>query len=151
VGFEYDLESFNLLRQFSLSTEGWGLAQNGQFLIRSDGSPTLYLLDPTTFDEVGRIEVQAGGQPVAYLNELEYIQGEIFANVWKTDQIARIDPQTGRVVGWIDLSGLLSPGEGTNPESVLNGIAYDPAGQRLFVTGKNWPYLFEISLTGSVR
>jgi glutamine cyclotransferase len=150
VGFVYDLDSFKLLRQFNFGTEGWGLTQNGQYLIRGDGSSTLYLLDPNTFEEVGRIDVQASGQPVFNLNELEYIDGEIFANVWKTDRIARIDPQTGHVVGWIDLSGLLSPREVSSPGAVLNGIAYDVAGQRLFVTGKNWPHLFEIQLIGAV-
>jgi len=148
VGFVYALESFRLLRQFNYPGEGWGLTQDGRRLIMSDGSPTLRFLDPETLAETGRLEVRASGASVYQLNELEFVDGEIYANIWKTDRIARIDPTTGNVVGWIDLAGLLSPPERPeDPEAVLNGIAYDADGHRLFVTGKLWPRLFEIALT----
>jgi glutaminyl-peptide cyclotransferase len=113
----------------------------------SDGTPTLRVLDPLTLREVRRIKVTADGQPVFNLNELEWVKGEILANIWQTDQIARIDPKTGQVVGWINLSGLLSAADRSGEtDDVLNGIAYDAAGDRLFVTGKRWPKLFEIRL-----
>ena len=146
TGFVYALDSFDLLRQFSYPGEGWGLTQDGQRLIMSDGTSTLRFLDPETLAETGHLDVRANGDSVSLLNELEYVDGEIYANIWKTDRIARIDPQTGQVVAWIDLSGLISPQERPNAEAVLNGIAYDAAGRRLFVTGKLWPRLFEIVL-----
>lgn len=149
VGFVYDRETFALLHEFSYATEGWGITHDGQRLIASDGTSTLYFWDPATFKEIGRIEVKDGDQPVVRLNELEYVNGEIFANVWQTDRIARIDPTTGRVLGWIDLTGLLSAQERTGTEDVLNGIAYDAQGERLFVTGKLWPKVFEIELVAT--
>lgn len=146
VGFVYDRETFAPLHEFSYATEGWGITHDGKRLIASDGTSTLYFWDPATFKEIGRIEVKDGDQPVVRLNELEYVNGEIFANVWQTDRIARIDPTTGRVLGWIDLTGLLNAQERAGTEDVLNGIAYDAQGGRLFVTGKLWPKVFEIEL-----
>ena len=145
TGFVYDKTSFAELDQFSYPTEGWGLTHDGEYLIMSDGTPTLHFLDPDTFAETRSIEVMDNNGPVVRLNELEYIGGEIFANVWHTDRIARIDPVSGRVVGWIDLAGLLTPEEAA-AANVLNGIAFDDATDRLFVTGKYWPKLFEIEL-----
>ena len=146
VGLVYDKETFERQRDFTYPTEGWGLTHDGQRLIISDGSSTLHFLDPETLEEIGWIDVHDDGVPVTRLNELEYVQGEIFANVWKTDLVARIDPETGQVVGWIGLAGLLSPEDRDGPIDVLNGIAYDPENDRLFVTGKLWPRLFEIKL-----
>lgn len=145
VGFIYDLASFEQLRTFHYTGEGWGLTHDGARLIMSDGSPQLRFLDPETLKETGRITVRDPSGPVENLNELEYVKGEIFANVWQTDRIARISPKDGRVTGWIDLSGLL-PAPNRSPEAVLNGIAYDAAGDRLFVTGKLWPRVFQIKL-----
>ena len=145
--FVYDKDSFDLLREFTYRTEGWGLTHDGRRLILSDGTATLYFLHPDTFAETARLTVRDHRGPVIRLNELEYVRGEIFANVWQTDRIARIDPHTGHVTGWIDLTGLLPPGDRRRPVDVLNGIAYDPRTDRLFVTGKWWPKLFEISLT----
>lgn len=146
VGFVYDKYTFKLIREFSYPTEGWGLTHDGHHLIMSDGTSTLHLLDPVTLAEVGRLEVQSDDGPVTRLNELEYIGGEIYANIWQTDNIARIDPKTAKVTGWICLTGLLSPDDHTYPVDVLNGIAYDVKGDRLFVTGKLWPKLFEIKV-----
>jgi glutamine cyclotransferase len=146
TGFVYDRETFALLHTFSYPTEGWGLTHDGQRLIMSDGTADLYFLDPETLQEVGRVEVRDTNGPVMMLNELEYVEGEVFANVWKTDWIVRIDPDTGQVTGWIDLAGLLPPEQRSQPVDVLNGIAYDEATGRLFVTGKLWPRLFEIEL-----
>lgn len=146
VGFVYDKQTFQLLDTFNYSTEGWGITHDGRSFIISDGSSTLHLLDPQTFKEIGRIEVHTRDGPVSRLNELEYVQGEIYANIWKTDRIARISPQTGEVVGWIDLEGLLKPEDRHRRIDVLNGIAYDVKNDRLFVTGKLWPKLFEIEL-----
>ena len=143
----YDKASFDLLREFTYRTEGWGLTHDGRRLIMSDGTATLYFLRPDTFAETARLTVRDHRGPVIRLNELEYVRGEIFANVWQTDRIARIDPRTGHVTGWIDLTGLLPPGDPRRPVDVLNGIAYDPRTDRLFVTGKWWPKLFEITLT----
>ena len=148
LGFVYDKETFDLIREFSYSTEGWGITYDGVRLIMSDGSSTLHFFDPETLEETGRIEVQSNGEPVTRLNELEYARGEIYANVWTTNRIAIISPQTGRIVGWIDLEGLLNPEQQTHAD-VLNGIAYDPINDRLFVTGKLWPTLFEIDLVPS--
>ena len=146
VGFVYDRQTFQLLDTFNYPSEGWGITHDGKSLIMSDGTSTLYFLDPQTFREVGRLEVHTRDGPVSRLNELEYVQGEIYANVWKTDRIARISPQTGEVVGWIDLEGLLKPEDRNSRIDVLNGIAYDVKNDRLFVTGKLWPKLFEIEL-----
>lgn len=146
LGFVYDAESFAQLASFQYPTEGWGLAHDGQELIMSDGSATLTWRDAETLAETRRVQVSDGGRPVASLNELEYVQGEVWANVWHTDRIARIDPATGGVTGWIELAGLIEPSERNGPESVLNGIAYDAEADRLFVTGKLWPKLFEIKV-----
>jgi len=146
VGFVYDTNSFELLQQFNYSTEGWGITHDEEHLIMSDGTSTLHFLDPQTFEETSQLAVFDNNGPVTRLNELEYIQGEIYANVWQTDRIARIEPGTGRVVGWVDLEGLLTAEDRTEPVDVLNGIAYDADSDRLFVTGKLWPKLFEIEL-----
>ncbi|HEX4031183.1 MAG TPA: glutaminyl-peptide cyclotransferase [Terracidiphilus sp.] len=146
TAFVYDRFSFRLLRTLHYKGEGWGLTQDGVHLILSDGSATLRFLDPETFRVVRSIVVKNAGAPVTQLNELEYVRGEIYANVWHTDRIARIDPASGRVVGWIDLSGLLAANQHPDPEAVLNGIAWDAGHDRLFVTGKLWPKLFEIKV-----
>jgi glutamine cyclotransferase len=147
VGFIYDAKSFALKRKFNYVGEGWGLASNGTQVFMSDGTPAIRVLDPKTLAETRRIQVTAAGKPVASLNELEWVDGQLFANVWGSDVIARIDPATGNVVGWIDLTGLADPRwKGMGPDDVLNGIAWDPEHRRLFVTGKHWPKLFEIEL-----
>jgi len=146
VGFVYDKNSFELLQQFNYATEGWGITHDGTRLIMSDGTSTLHFLDPQTFEEIGQLEVFDNDGPVTKLNELEYIQGEIYANVWQTDWVARIAPETGQVVGWVELGGLLTAEDLSEPVDVLNGIAYDAKTDRLFVTGKLWPKLFEIEL-----
>ncbi|HOC38176.1 MAG TPA: glutaminyl-peptide cyclotransferase [Thermodesulfobacteriota bacterium] len=146
VGFVYDQETFQLIEQFSYPTEGWGLTHDGTRLILSDGSDTLHFLDPHTFREIGRISVHDQSGMISGLNELEYVQGEVFANIWLTDRIARIDPGSGRVTGWINLEGLLLLDRHDPFVQVLNGIAYDDRRDRLFVTGKLWPKLFEIKL-----
>jgi glutamine cyclotransferase len=146
VGFVYDKNSFDLLQQFNYSTEGWGITHDGERLIMSDGTSTLHFLDPQTFEEISQLAVFDDNGPVTRLNELEYVQGEIYANVWQTDRIARISPATGRVIGWIDLEGILTAEDRSEPVDVLNGIAYDADTDRLFVTGKLWPKLFEIEL-----
>lgn len=148
VAFVYDKRSFELRQTFVYPTEAWGLTHNGRHLILSDGTATLRYLDPQTFREVDRIEVYDGKNPVSHLNELEFVRGEILANVWKTDRIARIAPESGRVTGWIDLSGILKSSRGVD---VLNGIAYDAANDRLFVTGKLWPKLFEIDIVPAAK
>ena len=145
VAFVYDIATFKQIKSFPYTGEGWGLTHDGTRLIMSDGTPQLRFLDPATFKETGRMTVRDADGPVAELNELEFIKGEIFANVWQTDRIARISLKDGRVTGWIDLSGLL-PASDRAPDAVLNGIAHDPATDRLFVTGKLWPRLFEITL-----
>ncbi|GAB3401867.1 glutaminyl-peptide cyclotransferase [Massilia agilis] len=148
VGFVYDQKTFGLKRRFNYAGEGWGLASDAQRLYMSDGSNAIRVLDPKSLEEVRRIQVTAEGKPVNRLNELEVVDGQIYANVWGTDIIARIDPTTGNVVGWIDLTNLLPPAQrGTDSmDAVLNGIAYDAKHHRLFVTGKLWPKLFEIEL-----
>lgn len=145
-GFVYDKNSLGLLGEFTYATEGWGITQNGKRLIMSDGTSTLYFLDANTFVVTGHVQVYDNNVPVTNLNELEYIRGQVYANVWGTDSIAMIDPNSGRVTGWIDLSGLLPPQTDGMRVDVLNGIAYDTANDRLFVTGKLWPSLFEIEL-----
>ena len=142
----YEKDSFNLIREFNYPTEGWGLTHDGERFIMSDGSSTIYFRDTETFDELGHIEVIGADGPVEKLNELEYVNGEIYANIWYSDQIVRIAPGTGQVLGWIDLTGLLDTVEHDGSANVLNGIAYDPDNDRLFVTGKLWPNLFEIEL-----
>jgi glutaminyl-peptide cyclotransferase len=146
IGFVYDRESFLRLSEFQYATEGWGITQDGKSLIMSDGSAVLHFLDPVSFEEIRRIEVLDQGIPVRNLNELEYINGEIFANIWGKDAIARISPENGRVLGWIDLSMLRKALGPAQAAEALNGIAYDEAGDRIFVTGKLWPKLFEIKL-----
>ncbi len=146
IGFVYDKASFQLIQQFSYPTEGWGITHDGHRLIMSDGTANLYFLDPETFTEIARIEVHDEQGPVVRLNELEYVRGDVYANVWQTDRIARIDLLTGRVAAWIDLTGLLSVADRQPRVDVLNGIAYDAEGNRLFVTGKWWPKLFEIQI-----
>jgi glutamine cyclotransferase len=146
IGFVYDKSSFALLQEFNYSTEGWGITDDGERLIMSDGTSTLHFLDPQTFEEIGQLEVCDSDGPVTKLNELEYVQGEIYANVWQTDRVARIAPETGRVIGWVELGGLLTAEDLSEPIDVLNGIAYDAMNDRLFVTGKLWPKLFEIEL-----
>ncbi|HWA95618.1 MAG TPA: glutaminyl-peptide cyclotransferase [Terracidiphilus sp.] len=145
-GFVYDRFTFKLVKTFPLEGEGWGLTQDGNNLIVSDGTATLRFLDPNSYKVVHRLTVRDHGHPVTQLNELEFIHGEIFANVWHTNRIARINPRTGMVMGWIDLTGLMPGPERENPEAVLNGIAYDPVRDRLFVTGKYWPEIFEIKV-----
>ncbi len=146
TGFVYDLSDFRLLRRFSYPGEGWGLTKSANELFMSDGTSEIRILDGDTLTEKKRIKVRDGSALVDQLNELEYVNGEIFANIWQTDRIARISPRTGKVLGWIDLSGLLSPVYRLESGAVLNGIAYDPVKKRLFVTGKLWPSIFEIEL-----
>jgi glutamine cyclotransferase len=143
IAFAYDLQTFRQIGSFVYTTEGWGLTHDGKRLIMSDGSSNLYFRDPATFQEIGRIQVTDGGSPLKDLNELEFIKGEIWANVWQTERIARISPATGKVVSWIDLEGLRNKTGGERPD-VLNGIAYDAKTDRVFVTGKWWPKLYEI-------
>lgn len=145
-GFVYDKNTFKLIKTFDYPTEGWGITYDGRDFIMSDGSATLYFLDPGSFGEVGRLEVYDDKGTVTRLNELEYVKGEVFANVWGSDRIARINPKTGRVTGWIDLSGLLGAADRKTPVDVLNGIAYDDETGRFFVTGKLWPKIFEIKI-----
>ncbi|MEJ6005160.1 glutaminyl-peptide cyclotransferase [Paucibacter sp. AS339] len=147
IGFVWDLKTLKLKRQFNYSGEGWGLTHDEQHLILSDGTATLRFFDPATMKEVKRLQVTALGRPVEQLNELEWVEGQIYANVWQSELIVRIDPATGQVHSVIDLSGLLKrEGAARGGEDVLNGIAYDAAKKRLFVTGKLWPKLFEIRL-----
>jgi len=146
IGFRRDLKTFAVRQTFHYGGEGWGMTQNGKALILSDGSPTLHFLDPKTLREVRRIEVNGDGQPIGNVNELEWVDGEILANVWQTNYIARIDPVSGQVKGWIDLTGLPETVQPHDSDTVPNGIAYDKAGHRLFVTGKRWPHLYEIRL-----
>jgi glutaminyl-peptide cyclotransferase len=145
IAFVYDKDTFQQRRTFSYGGEGWGLTHDGTSLIMSDGTDYLRFLDPSTFQVRRRVRVMAGGSPVRSLNELEFVKGEVLANIWTTDYIARIAPATGRVLGYIDLRGLLSASERPS-DGVLNGIAYDAQRDRLFVTGKLWPKLFEIRL-----
>ncbi|TAM58040.1 MAG: glutaminyl-peptide cyclotransferase [Rhodanobacter sp.] len=147
TGFVYDLASFKLQRTFSYPGEGWALTRDSKHLYMSDGSSMLRILDPQTLAATGRIRVTADGVPVTRLNELEWVKGQIYANIWLTNRIARINPASGHVTGWIDLSGLLDVNRLPDPgNDVLNGIAYDATHDRLFVTGKRWPKLFEIRL-----
>ncbi len=145
VGFIYEKGTFNKTGEFAFESEGWGLTTDGIDLIQSDGTDKIRFIDPKTFKVKRTISVVGGGAPLEEINELEYIEGEIYANVWKTNSIVRIDPATGKVVGWIDMTGILSTAEAANAD-VLNGIAYDHDKKRLFVTGKYWPKVFEIEL-----
>lgn len=146
TGFVYDKESFEMLQKFTYETEGWGITHDGKSLIMSDGTSKLYFLNPEDFRKTGWIEVYGQRGPVIRLNELEYFKKEIYANIWQEDRIARISPQTGQVTGWIDLEGLLPSKDSGFTGSVLNGIAYDEVNDRLLVTGKLWPKIFEIEL-----
>jgi glutamine cyclotransferase len=147
-GFIYDKHTFSLLQEFNYTTEGWGITHDGSQLIMSDGTATLHFLDPETYQQTRQIEVQDNGRPVTRLNELEYIQGDIYANIWLEKKIAIINPQTGQVKAWIDLSGIYNQPV-SDSDNVLNGIAYDAIEDRLFVTGKRWSQLFEIKLVSS--
>ena len=147
VAFVYDRSTFTVRRTMHYTGEGWGLTHDSRALILSDGTPTLRLLDPNSFREIKKLNVRDGhNQPVKNLNELEYVEDEIYANVWHENRIARISPRTGRVLGWIELSDLVKTVEVSDPEAVLNGIAYDTKSGHLFVTGKLWPKLFEIKI-----
>jgi glutaminyl-peptide cyclotransferase len=149
LGFVYDFNTFEKKGEFHYPGEGWAFTTDGKQIYMDDGTARIRIWDPETLRETGHITVTDEGKPVEQLNELEWVKGEIYANIWETDRIARIDPRTGKVVGWIDLTGLLSPSD-IDPlhagENVLNGIAYDAEHDRLFVTGKCWPKLFEIKL-----
>ena len=145
-GFVYDRESLKLVREFSYETEGWGLTYDGKNLIMSDGSSALMYLDPQTYQPLHKLQVTMNGRPVTELNELEFIEGEIWANVWQTDLILLIDPATGQVKSFLNLKGILAPSDRKGSEDVLNGIAYDSEQKRIFVSGKLWPRLFEIKV-----
>ena len=147
IGFVYDIDTFERVGEFSYPGEGWALTRDDKRLMMSDGTSFIRFLDPETLKETGRIEVTDHGVPVRNLNELEWVKGELLANIWQTTRIARIDVKTGEVIGWVELKGLLKEAGVTGDrDDVLNGIAYDAAGDRLFVTGKLWPKLFEIKL-----
>lgn len=146
IGFVYDKKSFNQSRSFSYSREGWGITSDGQRLIMSDGLDTLHFLNPDTFEDTGSIRVMENGNPVSQLNELEYINGKVYANIYLTSKIAIISPSTGEVTGWIDLQGLVDRENGLGDVDVLNGIAYEADRDLLIVTGKLWPELFEIKI-----
>lgn len=145
-GFIYDLGTFNPLGEFSYSGEGWGLTHDDHFLIMSDGTNQIHFLDPASFQVKRTLSVLSDGQPLMNLNELEMVKGEIYANVYETNYIVRIDPASGKILGWIDLTGLLAAADRRQPVDVLNGIAYDASQDRLVVTGKLWPKLFQIRL-----
>ena len=144
AGFVYDRPTFRLLRKFTYAGEGWGLTNDGKSIYMSDGTAQIRFWDPQSLEERRRITVHDGTKSIDMVNELEWVHGEIYANIWQTNRIARIAPNDGHVIAWIDLTGLLRPADMTEPVDVLNGIAYDAARDRLFVTGKLWPKLFEI-------
>lgn len=147
AGYVLDRADLSFVDAFAYPGEGWGLTHSADTVYMSDGTAQIRLLDPATLRERSRIEVTDNGRAIDRLNELEWVEGEIYANIWQTDRIARIDPKTGKVRAWIDLSGLLREhGSGGRGADVLNGIAYDASGDRLFVTGKLWPDLFQIEL-----
>jgi glutaminyl-peptide cyclotransferase len=150
-GFVYDARTLRLVRQFSYFGEGWGLTHDSVGLIMSDGTSSLRFFEPTRFHEVRKLKVMDGASAIGNLNELEWVKGEIWANVWQSDYIARISPKTGQVLGWINLKGLSGPAAPAKADAVLNGIAYDSAGDRLFVTGKLWPKVFEITLKPAAK
>ena len=145
-GFIYDLKKFKQAGEFTYEGQGWGLTHDNHFLILSDGTNRIRFLDPVTFQVQRTISVYDNGQPLTEINELEYIKGEIYANIWRSDRIVRIDPTTGKINAWVDMTGLHHVGDGSDSENCLNGIAYDPETDRLFVTGKRWPKVFEIRL-----
>ena len=145
-GFVYETENFELLKDFNYTTEGWGITFTGEYLVMSDGTENLYFLDPQTFTKAYSIQVHYKDTPIPGINELEYIKGEIYANLFPTDYIVRIDPCSGKVTGWINLTGLMNRENYGKNIDVLNGIAFDKSTNRLFVTGKFWPYIFEINL-----
>lgn len=149
--FVYDKDSFNLIKTFDYRGEGWGLTTYNDQLIMSDGSSVLRILDPKTFKQTKRISVYLRGRPVKHLNELEMVKGNVFANVWQTNHIVIISPQSGQVTAVVDLTGLSSSLASGSKANVLNGIAYDSEGDRLFVTGKYWPKLFEIKLVPKTK
>jgi len=152
TGFVYDRFSLALRRTFRFEGEGWGLTHDNKQLILSDGTPVLRFLDPQSFSEIRRVSISdERGRPVTDVNELEYVHGEIYANIWHRDQIVRISPQTGKILGRIDLTGLMDTNRPTDPDAVLNGIAYDSKDDRLFVTGKFWPKLFEIKIINNIH
>jgi glutamine cyclotransferase len=144
--FVYDRFSMRLVKQFTYAGEGWGMTHTAKEIVTSDGTAILRFRNPTNFSEIRHIVVKDGGRTIDQLNELEYVKGEIYANVWHLDRIARISPRDGHVIGWIDLTGLLPASQRANGESVLNGIAFDKQHDRLFVTGKQWPAVFEIKV-----
>lgn len=144
TGFIYDKETFRLLGNFSYSTQGWGLTYNGRELILSDGTSNVYFLDPVTFQKIRQINVYDGNTTVTNINELEYVNGDLYANIWLQQKIAIINPQIGMVKGWIDLTGIY---QSNNIDKVLNGIAYDSQTNKLFITGKDWPNLYQITIT----
>ncbi|TMC17460.1 MAG: glutaminyl-peptide cyclotransferase [Chloroflexi bacterium] len=150
-GFIYDLKDFKRLGEFVYDGEGWGLTNDGQSLIMSDGTDKLRFIDPQSFSVLRTVEVLDKGQPLLDLNELEYIKGEIYANIWHSDRIVRIDPSSGRITAWVDLTGLRQPEDADDSDNVLNGIAYDSKNDRLFVTGKRWSKLYEIRLVRKER
>jgi glutaminyl-peptide cyclotransferase len=145
TGFVYDTITMKVTSTFKYSGEGWGLTNDGETIYLSDGTPSIRCLDPETFKVKRIITVRDGSEPVKLVNELEWVKGRIYANVWHSNRMAIIDSDSGAVTAWVDLSGLV-PRDLDNPEAVLNGIAYDAVGDRLFVTGKLWPQLFEIRL-----
>src|SRR5271168_1188486 len=151
ICFVYDRMTLRPIKQFTYTGEGWGMTRNATELITSDGTATLRFRNPETFKETRHIVVKDGARTIDQLNELEYIKGEIYADVWHSDRIARISPRDGHVIGWVDLTGLLPSDQKVNDESVLNGIAYDAKQDRLFVTGKQWPTIFEIKIIGGAR
>lgn len=151
IGFIWDRATFRKLGEWRYPGEGWALTQNGHEIIMSDGTPQLRFLDPATLKEKRRVTVTAAGARVSRLNELEWVKGDVLANIWQTDRIARIDPATGRVKAWIDLSALSTGVPKRTADDVLNGIAYDAKGDRLFVTGKNWPRLYQIRVIPARR
>lgn len=146
TGFIYDVETFQLLETFSYDYEGWGITHDGEYLIISDGTHLLRFLDPFTLEEIKQIEVCERQNNVDQINELEYIQGYIYANIWQTDKIAIIEPESGKVISWLDLSDILDTVDVTQKINVLNGIAYDSESNKLFVTGKLWPKMFQIRI-----
>ena len=146
TGFIYDKSTFRVVRSFNYPGEGWGMTNDGKQIYMSDGTSQIRIWDPATLKEMRRITVRDGSREVTALNELEFVRGELLANVWQTDRIARISPVDGKVLGWIDLTGILPKSEHPEADAVLNGIAYDAAGDRLFVTGKLWPKILEIKL-----
>jgi len=148
LGFVYDRKTFKQKRTFSYKTEGWGIAYDGTAsLVMSDGSDTLTFLDPKSLAVAKTLRVMDAGRPVSNLNELEWIEGEIWANIWMTDRIARISPRTGEVNAWIDLSSLFPVAQRMPPADVMNGIAYDKATRRIYITGKKWPRLYQITVS----